>query len=122
MKLSKFILLIGTITLISLIYLYQETETIKLAYTTSKKSKYYQDLLEQNRNISYNIDTLKSVTLLGNKVLGANSNFEIPKPTQLAELKLKKSKNLKIASSKQKPNLILSFFSLKSQAEAQTIK
>ena len=122
MKLIRFVFLVGIITCVSLIYLYQETETVKLSYTASKKSNRYQDLLEQNKNLKYNIARLKSVSSLGNKVLKDNANFEIPRPAQLAEIKLRNNKKVKLASIQRKSNLILSFFSLKSQAEAQTIK
>lgn len=90
MRLKYFILILTIITSLSLAYVWQETEIIKLAYQSEARSRSRKELLDRNRHLRYNLISLKSCAYLGNKLLNDNSNYEIPKRSQMMTLTLPK--------------------------------
>lgn len=88
MRLRYFILCLMTLTCISLVYTWQQTEIIKLAYLENNKNKVCKELLDRNQYLRYNLSIQKSALSLGNKFLDGAANFELPQPSQMMTLLL----------------------------------
>ncbi len=120
MKVSKFLLIVIFITSFCLLYVWQQTEIFRLAYIGQKNSSAFQDLLDKNIIIRYDIKRNASLIRIADKVLEAKG-FEMPETYRLVRLAYPE-KNLK--ASRQLPkreSLAFRLFGIKSQAEAKTI-
>lgn len=120
MRLSKFLSMIGLVTLFSLLYVYQQTEILRLAYLGQKKVSYLEDLLDKNNILRYNINKRASLVHLGNR-LGQRADFQMPETYRLVRLTSVKG-NLEVAARESKRESVISrLFGIKRQAEAKTI-
>ena len=118
MKLSKFLLMVSFITLFSLLYVHQQTEIFRLAYTGQKKLSVFQDLLDKNTILRYNIAKNASLTRIGNKVSLAY-DFEMPDTYRLVKLT---HPLLRVSQRMPKKETLLSrLFGVKREAQAKTI-
>ena len=90
MRLRHFIPGLTVVIVLSLFYVGQQTEVIKLAYQANKINKLHKELLDRNHHLRYNLISLKSSYYLGGKLLSENTNFEIPKQSQMVSLALPK--------------------------------
>lgn len=86
MRLKHFIISLGALTVLSLFYVGQQTEVIKLAYRANKINKQHKELLDRNRYLRYNLISLKSSYHLGGKLLSENTGFEIPRQSRMISL------------------------------------
>jgi hypothetical protein len=85
MRLSKFLSLVSFITFFSLLYVYQQTEIFRLAYIVQRKSLVYQDFLDRNTLLRYNIKENTSLVRIDSKV-SDYAAFEIPQSYRLVRL------------------------------------
>jgi len=136
MKILRFFIFMVIITSLSLVYVFQQTEIIKLAYQTDRKSSLYQELSNENIILKYDLDTLNSLSHLGKTLVAKEAKFELPNGSQLATLELPYGlSGLRPLRQTKRKALTLSLFNLKSlwlsdiaedlasrQAEAKTIK
>lgn len=118
MKISKFLFLVSVTTLIALLYVYQQSEIFRLAYLGQRRSVAFQDLLDKNTILRYNIETNASLIRLGSKVT-KEMDYEMPGSYQLVKLSYPLEK-IKV-NAPQRQNLLVRFFSIKREAEARTI-
>lgn len=88
MRLKYFIICLIALTCPSLVYTWQQTEIIRLAYLENNKNKVCKELLDRNHYLRYNLVSQKSALNLGNKLLGGAANFEIAQPSQMMTLPL----------------------------------
>ncbi|MDP2941172.1 MAG: hypothetical protein Q8N85_02830 [Candidatus Omnitrophota bacterium] len=120
MKLSKFLFLTFFITAFSLLYVYQQTEVFLLAYAGQKKQVSFDDLLDKNTNLRYNINRNASLARIGSKV-SASSEYEMPvgyRLVRVASAKEKASGEISFAAGEK---LFTRLFSIRAQAEAKTL-
>ena len=94
MRLRYFIPGLSVVTVLSLFYVGQQTEVIKLAYQANKINKLHKELLDRNHYLRYNLISLKSSYHLGGTLLSENTNFEMPKQSQMVSLALPKKEQL----------------------------
>ncbi|MFH1128614.1 MAG: hypothetical protein WAW67_07595 [Candidatus Omnitrophota bacterium] len=121
MKLSRFLLVTFFFTGFSLLYVYQQTEIVRLAYAGQKKVADFQDLLDRNSFLRYNMEKSASLTRVGNKISGGVSIYEMPDTYKLVRLN-KPLENLRLSKHTYKQESLLSrLFGIKRQAEAKTI-
>ena len=120
MKLSKFLMSISSITLISLLYVHQQTEIMRLAYIGEKKTMVFQELLDKNSILRYNMGRSVSLVQLGSRISGS-ANYEMPSTYRLVKLAPSRSVSRAGAGAASKESLFSRFFSVKTQAEAKTI-
>ncbi|MDD5730186.1 MAG: hypothetical protein PHN57_03550 [Candidatus Omnitrophica bacterium] len=118
---SKFLLASGVVTFLCLLYVWQQTEILRLAYVGQKDVSTFQDLLDKNSALRYNLKRNTSLTHLGNKV-SETQDFQMPETYCLVKLN-SPEENLKTSNFNftRKENLLARLFSIKRQAEAQTI-
>jgi len=120
MRLSKFLLLVTFSTFFALLYVHQQSEIFRLAYIGQKKTAEFQELLDKNTILRYNIESDASLIRIGNK-LSYGRDYEMPASFQLVKLResLEGSELPKLIPRRQ--NLIARFFSIKREAQAKTI-
>lgn len=120
MKLSKFLSLACFITLFSLLYVYQQTEIFRLAYMGQKKMASFEELLDKNCILRYNIEKNGSLACIGNKI-SDYADFQMPDKYQLVRLApARRPRALKKPSSPGQ-GLFSKAFGIRRQAEAETI-
>lgn len=120
MRLSKFMFLTVFVTSFSLLYVYQQTEIFRLAYVGQKKSTDFQDLLDKNSLLRYNIEKSASLVRIGTKVSRA-SDFEMPETYKLVRLS-RPLENARFSKHVYKEESVFSrLFGIKRQAEAKTV-
>lgn len=127
MRLVKFILIIGLITLIAIIYVQLQVQIYEYAYKGKKKETVFKELLDKKSNTLYNINSLESIQYLGTRLLSSDYNLQFAGKEQVVKLavplQLAETINPEIKGSEnQKTNFLVNLFSLKSQAEAKPIK
>ncbi|MDD5594817.1 MAG: hypothetical protein PHY94_01095 [Candidatus Omnitrophica bacterium] len=120
MKLSKFVSFCIFTTFFSVLYVYQQSEIFRLAYLAQKRQSMFQELLDKNTFLRYNIESNASLVRIGTK-LSQNQDYEIPANFQLVKLAYP-LENLKVnLRAPKKENLIARIFSIKREAQAKTI-
>ena len=120
MKLSTFLTLVLFLTLVALLYVYQQTEVFRLAYVGQKKQLLFSDLLDKNTLLRYNMNRNASLIHLGNKV-SSSSDYEIPDSYRLVRMSVSDEALRQKAKSINRQNLLSNIFGVKAQAEANTI-
>ncbi len=127
MKLFRFFQIMTRITLLSLVYINLQMQIFDLAYEAKKKEREIQRITDDNSTITYHILTLKSANHLGGKLLSDRTDMQFLDKDQIVRLETPpsvkdQSKAIVLKKDEKNPSGILSFFSLKSQAEAKPIK
>lgn len=120
MKLPKFLSIVTFITSFSLLYVYQQTETFRLAYVGQKKQALYQDLLDKNNILRYNMKVKASLVQIGNTI-SSSTGYEMPNTYRLVRLTPPREGSNFKQQSLDKGTIISRLFGIKRQAEAKTI-
>lgn len=116
---SKFLTITIFITSFSLLYVYQQTEVFRLAYVGQKRQMAYEDLLDKNCILRYNINRNSSLTQIGSR-LAKNSDFQMPDTYRL--VRISGTKSTQVAKRAQNNQTFLArIFGVRQQAEAKTI-
>lgn len=122
MRLSKFLSLVAFITFFCLLYVYQQTETFRLAYLGQKKMVAFQDSLDKNTLLRYNIKKTTSLIRIDNKV-SEYAHFEIPDSYRLVRLTYPQEV-FRVAEqprSFKRENIVFRLFGIKREALGKTI-
>lgn len=127
MKLPKFLMTMLFLTSISLVYIQLQVQILDLAYQGKDKERELQKQLDINGEARQKISTLKSANHIGIKLLSDNSRMQFLDDGHRASLRvpLQSLDNTVLASSGEvvrKPGILASIFSLKSKAEAGSIR
>jgi hypothetical protein len=120
MRLNKFLSTVILITLFSLLYVYQQTEVFRLAYIGQKKQAVFQDSLDKNSILRYNINRNASLVHIGNKVLGY-ADFYMPESYRLVKLYPLGKSSVQADQTNKRENIFSQLFGITRQAEAKTI-
>ena len=120
MRLNKFLSITVFITSFSVLYVYQQSEIFRLAYLGQKKQATFNELLDKNTALRYNIKKNSSLVNIGNRISDTN---EFQMPDNYRFVKFVSSRNgLKLADQNQsRESLLARIFSLKREAQAKTI-
>ena len=117
---NKFLSMIISLTLFSLLYVYQQTEILRFAYSEQKQHAVFQVLLDKNSILRYNIEKNCSLVNIGGSVSN-QSDFQMPDRYQLVRLVPSKEGITFAQDSPVKETLLSRIFGIKRQAEARTI-
>jgi len=120
MRLNKFLSTVTIITLFSVLYVYQQSEVFRLAYVGQKKQSVFQDSLDKNSVLRYNINQNTSLVYIGNKVL-SNTDFQMPDNYRLVRMALSGEAIATSRTQGGRENMLSRIFGIKRQAEARTI-
>lgn len=115
MRLKYFVLTLSVTVLLSLAFTWQQVEIIKLAYQENRKTKNYKDLLDKNYSLNYALTSLKSSHNLGGKLFSGDTEFEIPKSSQMRVMVVPREEGnvIKTRDVFIKDGVILSMFKIK---------
>ena len=102
-------------------YVWQQTEVFHLAYTGQKQLVKFEELLDENSSLRYNLTRKTSLTRMGTRV-AANTEFRMPDNYCLVKVPLS-GKEFKAANGRlpRKETLFARMFGIKRQAEARTV-
>lgn len=120
MRLSRLLSIMTFITLIALLYVWQQTEIFRLAYAGQKRQTAFQDLLDKNTVLRYNIQKNASLISIGNKVYNC-SDFQIPGKYQLVKVSSSSRASRLAGRLANKENFFARFFGIKREAQAKTL-
>ncbi|MFA6350573.1 MAG: hypothetical protein WCY12_06590 [Candidatus Omnitrophota bacterium] len=120
MRLNKFLSMVVSITLFSLLYVYQQTEILRNAYVEQKQHVVFQELLDKNSILRYNIEKNCSLVNIGGSVAN-HADFQMPDKYQLVRLVPSKNGVTLAQGAANKETLLSRVFGIKRQAEARTI-
>ncbi|MCX5713744.1 MAG: hypothetical protein NT033_02840 [Candidatus Omnitrophica bacterium] len=120
MRLSKFLILVFFFTLVSLLYVFQQTEIIRLAYLEQKRQTVFQVLLDKNTVLQYNIKKSASLIRIGSRI-SRDGDFQMPNSYQFVRLKRSEQQPRIITRLFNRPNVFSRIFAVKREAEAYTI-
>lgn len=121
MKLSKILSTLFFLTLFSLLYIYLQTEIFRLAYLGQKKQAVFQDLLDKNSVLRYNISQSSSLINIANK-LSKESGLEMPGSYRLVRLSGSGEGPKLARQPSNRETFFARVFGVRRQAEARTIK
>ncbi|MCX5710712.1 MAG: hypothetical protein NT060_01895 [Candidatus Omnitrophica bacterium] len=117
---TKFLSMTVFVTSFCVLYVYQQSEIFRLAYLGSKKQATYNELLDKNTALSYNIKKGSSLVSIGSRISGTD-DFQMPDKYRFVKFITSKD-GLRIANQNQgREGLLASIFSLKREAQAKTI-
>lgn len=117
MKLSRFLSLIIVATAFSLLYVFQQTEIFNLAYSRQKKFVVFEELLDKNSVLRYNIQKKASLVRIGDRV-AESADFEMPDSYRLVKMPSAAALN---PVEVRKESMLSRLFTVRNQAEAKTI-
>jgi len=120
MNLSRFLLLTVVATMMCVLYVYQQSEIFRMAYAGQKQLGDYQDLLDKNAVLKYNIEKSASLIRIGMKINQA-TDFQMPDTFQLVRLEKPLEGQSLVSHQSKRQSLAARIFSVKRQAEAKTI-
>jgi hypothetical protein len=120
MKLHKFLSIISFITCLSLLYVHQQTEIFRLAYAGQKKLALYQDLLDKNSFLRYNVKRNASLVQISRKI-SRLADFQMPDTYRFVRLTSSREGLKLTKESVPKETLLSRIFGIKRRAEAKTL-
>ena len=86
MRLFKYIILLGIVTLTALVYVHQQVELVKLSYGIDCKEKKLKEMLDRKGTLRYNISNLESPSRLERVLLERKVSVSYPKRGQVIRL------------------------------------
>jgi len=120
MRLTKFLSLTVFVTSFSLLYVYQQSEIFRLAYLGQKKQASFNEILDKNTALKYNIKKDSSLVRIGNKISGS-SDFQMPDSYRFVKFVSSRG-SLKLAKiERARPTLFSRIFGINREAQAKTI-
>jgi|YelNatPaOPRAMG01_1025707.scaffolds.fasta_scaffold02782_7 hypothetical protein len=121
MFLKRFLSILLFLTILSLVYIHQQSKIFYLAYQNEQKKITLDELVDINNLLRYDTSSFSSLVYLDDKVLRGYKEFQVPEETKI--IKIEPNPNIKIAKVENKPNLVSRVFNrfIKS-AEAKTLK
>ncbi|MDD5166464.1 MAG: hypothetical protein PHQ57_03640 [Candidatus Omnitrophica bacterium] len=120
MRLSRFLLTSSLITFLCILYVFQQTEILRMAYVGQKKRVAFDDLLDKNSILRYNINKDASLVQIGDSIAKC-SDYEMPNSYRLVKFVSNKGNLRAGTQAVNKENLLSRLFGIKRQAEAKTI-
>ncbi len=120
MRMTKFLSLTVFITSFCVLYVYQQSEIFRLAYLGQKKQTTFNELLDKNTALRYNIKKNSSLVNIGNRI-NVSNEFQMPDNYRFVKF-ISSRDGLKLADQNQsREGLLARIFSLKREAQAKTI-
>ncbi len=120
MKISKFFLLIAVTTAITLGYVHQQIELLKISYKMEVSEEDLTKLLDRNSFLVYNLIAIKAPHNLERILLAKNVAFELPATDQLMLINQPQFRS-KTSGWERTKIAFANIFTFNSNAEARTI-
>lgn len=108
-----------SLTCLSLFYVWQQTEIVRLAYACQKKTTTFQDALDKNSSLRYNLKKNTSLTYIGSS-LYESCNFRMPENYCVVKVASVKPAAAAVARTQgRKEGFLARLFSVTRQAQAE---
>lgn len=120
MRVLKFLSISVCVTSFSLLYVYQQSEIFRLAYLRQKKQAVYNELLDKNTLLRYNIKKDSSLVRIGDKISGSD-DFQMPDSYRFVKFVSSRQGLVLAQQNENRQSLLGRLFSIKRQAQAKTI-
>jgi len=120
MRMNKFLSMVIFITFFSVLYVYQQSEIIRMAYAGQKQYAVFQDLLDKNSILRYNIEKNSSLVNIGSS-LSDRSDFQMPDKYQLVKLVATPAGVALAEAGGSRQGLVSRILGLNRQAQAKTV-
>ncbi len=139
MQLTKFLIIILLVTLLALLYVYQQSKIIHLAYQEQERLALLESLIDKNNNLRYNIN--RRMSLISMAEVWQDGDFQWPHREQLVssstvqqtpgdnkqtnpvgKITLAAGGTKTSNGGRETENIFTRLFGLKSQAEATPVK
>lgn len=120
MRISRFFLGTALVTVFSLLYVHQQSEVFRFAYAGQKRVAVFEELLDKNSLLRYNINKSASLVHIADKV-STSGDFEMPQSYRLIKLVPVRETGPGRLARAGRENLLSRFFGIKREAEAKTI-
>ncbi|MBU4304259.1 MAG: hypothetical protein KJ893_01320 [Candidatus Omnitrophica bacterium] len=92
MKISKVALRCLVITAVCLFYVNRQIEIVKLSYKLRDKEKMLSEIIDRNRVLLYNNNSLKAPQYLAGMIRQNELNLSLPDTTSVAQIKIVRKK------------------------------
>ncbi|MCX7928003.1 MAG: hypothetical protein N2606_07760 [Candidatus Omnitrophica bacterium] len=119
-RLSQFFKVVTLLTTVAVLYVWQQTEIIKLAYDNHKNTNRFQELLDENSWLRYNLKKNASVVSLGNKGF-AQEDFSMPSSYCVVTVNGKRTEASLYGKRLKNKTLFAGLLNLGKEAQAKTI-
>jgi len=120
MRLVKFLSITIFVTSVSLLYVYQQSEIFRLAYLGQKQQVFFNELLDKNTVLKYNINKGSSLVRIGNKV-SASDDFQMPDTHRFVKFISSRDGLKVVQQSLPRPTLLARIFGINREAQAKPI-
>jgi len=120
MKMTKFLSVTVFVTSFCVLYVYQQSEIFRLAYLGSKRQNTYNELLNKNTALSYNIKKNSSLVNIGNRI-NETRDFQMPDKYRFVKVVPSKEGLEPVSQDRGREGLLASIFGLNREAQAKTI-
>ena len=128
MRTSRCILYTAVGTVLSLLYVFQQTEIVKLGYKVTRTEKVLEATLDRKTSLEYTLSSLESSQNLDKNLFFQNSGFEMAQEYKFVRVSPAQKKGVAVTKATQQTQrsifkrLALSSLFASRQAEAKTIK
>lgn len=120
MRLSKFFIIILGVTFLAVLYVYQQSKIIDLAYQEQERLALLEKTIDKNNSLNYAFKQNISLVSIGE--LWQDGDFEWPHREQLVSLSTMQRTPRNNKQAEKRESLFTRFLGLKSQAEATPVK
>lgn len=125
MRFARSIIPVIVLTVASLIYVHQQVELVKLSYSIEKKEKVFNEMLDRNDQLSYNIKNLESPSRLESVLISKNIKITFPKKGHVLKMAkpviIYRAQDIRSVGLERKVNIFgfLDFFTPRAEAQAR---
>ena len=120
MRLTKFLIIVSAVTLLAVLYVYQQSKIIHLAYQEQERLVLLESLVDKNHNLRYGINLRMSLVSIAE--LWQDGDFEWPHRKQLVSLSQPQQTPENNEQIKETENIFTRLLGLSSQAEATPVR
>jgi len=117
---TKFLCVTVFVTSFCVLYVYQQSEIFRLAYLGSKKQSTYNELLDKNTALSYNIKKSSSLVSIGSRINGT-ADFQMPDKYRFVKVVNSNEGFKPVNQNQARVGLLAGIFSFMREAQAKTI-
>jgi hypothetical protein len=125
MRFAKSLIPVIVFTIVSLVYVHQQVEMVKMSYYIEKKEKALNEILDRNNQLSYNIQNLESPSRLERVLVSKNINITFPKKGHVLKMAtpvmVYRAQDIRQVGLEKKVNIFgfLDFFVPRAEAQAK---
>ena len=120
LRLPKFLLSVFFVTFCALAYVHQQTAIFKFAYLGQRRLANFEDLLDKNSILRYNIKKNSSLISIGKRI-SEDAGLEIPNSYHL--VRLNPQEELRLTNRPiNKESIFSRILGIKREAQAKTLK